>query len=62
MLSSSGAGGGRRRARGFRGSGVAGSGLDQYSLPRRPGLHCLREMAVPFGNQTHGIVANVVIK
>ena len=39
---------------------VAGSGVPPDPLPRRPGLHVLREMGVPFGNQTRGTIANVV--
>jgi hypothetical protein len=63
MLSSSGIGGGRGRGGGGCGSGCGlggAGGVTKDPLPRRGGLHCHHEMALPLGDQTHGTIANVV--
>ena len=60
MSSSSGVGGGRGCGRGRGLGGVGGGGLENL-LPCRPGLHYHHEMALPFGDQTRGAIANVVI-
>ena len=60
-------GGGRRGGRGCgrgrwggHGCGCNWSGLED-PLPRRPGLHFHRELALPLVDRTRGTIANVVM-